>query len=51
MLDGHESVCGRFLAGVASGPYGITFHTNGTVGIAEGPARVVHLASVVKRKA
>jgi len=36
---------------VAAGPYDITFHTNGTVGIAEGPARVVNLATVVKRKA
>lgn len=43
MLDGERIGYGRLLADVASGPYDITFHKDKMVGVAEGPARFIHL--------
>jgi len=43
MLDGRRIGFGPHLAEVATGPYDLTFHADRVVGVAEGPARFLHV--------
>ena len=43
MLEGTKIGSGRALAEVADGPYDLTFYQDKVVGVAEGPARFLHV--------